>query len=794
MTIFDARDYGANPYDDIDDTAAIQAALDAAHAAGGGQVYLAAGTYTISGTGTASDGALRVYSNTEFYGDGMGQTVLRLADGYSDKITGLIRTPVNEVTTDVIIRDMTLDGNRENTTADVDGIMTGVLPGKAEYDARILIERVEIHDVSRIAFNPHEQTQDLTIRDCVAHDNSWDGFIADFVTNAVYENNVAYNNDRHGFNIVTHSSEVVLQGNVAYDNAGNGIVIQRGAGSQSIEGWEDMLNHDILVQNNEVYNNGENGILLKQAESIQIVGNTIYGNGADGVQLEGAHDSLVAENIIDAAVNGVEIRAYTGSLGGPGESYGNMVLDNVITAGKYALDENHDTTTGNIFAGNILNTDMLSLNDGTIITDTIGQYDYTLLSITADLPAGYAGEEIASADPLPVTEEPVVPDLPPEQQPDPVAEEPTTVVITPDPVVQVAQSLYLRGDNDNNFLEGLSGNDTIKGAGGDDILLGGDGDDYLEGNDGNDVLYGGLGADTLKGSAGIDTYAYRSAEEGGDTIKDFRDGEKIDLSEVLDDVQGFDASRAFEDGYLRVAQNSSSTELYLDMDGSAGSGSEILFLTLLKTLADHIGADSFILPETVAMQEPQPEAALPPPVAEEPVPEPEAIVIADPLNLRGDKHDNVLTGDSGDDKLKGAGGDDILYGGDGDDVLWGNSGNDVLYGGAGADWMKGGSGSDIFVFGDGALDGVDTVADFRSQDTIEIRDVLFGYDPLDDMISDFIRVTESSGDTHLSVDADGAANGANFTEIAVLEGVTGLGDAAALLDDGALVVTNSTIV
>ena len=73
MLVFDPRDYGANPNNNDDDTYAIQAALDAARDAGGGKVLLSAGTYTLTGTGKASDGALRIYDNTEIAGAGMGK-------------------------------------------------------------------------------------------------------------------------------------------------------------------------------------------------------------------------------------------------------------------------------------------------------------------------------------------------------------------------------------------------------------------------------------------------------------------------------------------------------------------------------------------------------------------------------------------------------------------------------------------------------------------------------------------------------------------------------------------------
>lgn len=827
MPIFDARDFGANPNDNIDDTAAIQAALDAAQAAGGGQVYLASGTYTISGSGKASDGALRVHSNTEFYGDGMGKTILKLADGWSSKITGLIRTPVNQVTEDVVIRDLTLDGNRDNTSADVDGIMTGVLPGKDAHDSRILIERVEIHDVSRIAFNPHEQTHDLVIRDSVAHHNSWDGFIADFTVNAVYENNVAFENDRHGFNVVTHSNNTVLKNNVAYENGENGIVVQRGGGSRSIDGWEDMLNHDVLVENNEVFNNGSNGILIKQSESIQVINNTIYDNGADGIQLEGAHSSLVADNIITADMNGIEIRAYTGSLGGPGESYDNVIADNLIVAGRYALDENHDSTVNNVYSGNLIGAQPVSLNASAELSEEMDMVSYTPLSISATLPDHYESESkvVASVGPEIIPETPSAPE-PEVVFEEPVVEESASVVKlagveTLEPVSAAeeapapVENLVLRGDSKNNTLHGQDGDDTLKGRKGNDTLHGGNGDDYLEGNSGDDTLYGGMGADKLKGSGGVDTFAYNDISEGGDTIVDFRSNETIDISQVLDDAHGFDATRAFEDGFLRLAKKGSDVQLFIDMDGHGGDMEEQLFLTLDDVKMKHIDHDNFILPETAVpvipdpvIEEPDVEAAavvapvIETPVIEEPVlvtppaPEPEPVVVVstDPLDLNGNSSDNTLIGQGGDDVLKGRGGDDVLYGGASDDALWGNDGDDILYGGAGNDTMKGGDGRDTFVFDESAFDGVDTIRDMRSNDMIEIRDVLFGYDPLEDAITDFVQVTSSGEDTILSIDSDGAANGENFVDVAVFDSPRGLGDLADMLENGSLLITNSDII
>ncbi len=50
--IFNVQNFGAKGDGITDDTAAIQSAIDAAAAAGGGQVYMPTGTYIVSGRGT----------------------------------------------------------------------------------------------------------------------------------------------------------------------------------------------------------------------------------------------------------------------------------------------------------------------------------------------------------------------------------------------------------------------------------------------------------------------------------------------------------------------------------------------------------------------------------------------------------------------------------------------------------------------------------------------------------------------------------------------------------------------
>ena len=108
----DVRNYGATGDGTTDDTAAIQAAIDAASAAGGGTVYLPVGTFLVSyaqlsGTQRA---ALVLKSNVTLQGAGWGATTLAL-DASEDAHVIVARGLTNAG-----VRDLAIDGNRANQT------------------------------------------------------------------------------------------------------------------------------------------------------------------------------------------------------------------------------------------------------------------------------------------------------------------------------------------------------------------------------------------------------------------------------------------------------------------------------------------------------------------------------------------------------------------------------------------------------------------------------------------------------------------------------------------------------
>ena len=145
--------------------------------------------------------------------------------------------------------------------------------------------------------------------------------------------------------------------------------------------------------------------------------------------------------------------------------------------------------------------------------------------------------------------------------------------------------------------------------------------------------------------------------------------------------------------------------------------------------------------------------------------------------LFGQRGSNEMSGGAGDDLIAGSSGRDVLSGENGDDLLLGNNGNDVLDGGQGSDRLYGGRGDDLLFFGEGAdylyggsgrdvfkaiaVDTIEsaTIRDFDArEDLLDISDILTGYDPIADVLSDFVNVEASRSRATVYIDRDGSGS------------------------------------
>ncbi len=276
-------------------------------------------------------------------------------------------------------------------------------------------------------------------------------------------------------------------------------------------------------------------------------------------------------------------------------------------------------------------------------------------------------------------------------------------------------------------------------------------------NDDN-TLIGLGGADTLKGGGGNDTYIW-SIGDGNDEIRESDGTDVLQLGAgiVADDVRIIRYSTYDLDVYVGSERIRLDNQLYDTLTGSSqGKNVETLRFDDLSTI-DLINNLTF-----------------------------KGTASGETINALDD--DNVIYGYGGADYLYGKDGNDTLYGGDGDDRLYGDDDNDILFGGGGIDLLWGDDGADTFAFESAtAFSFSDNIQDFdlAEGDMLDISDLLSGYDPMTDTITDFVQITDNGTHSYLAVDADGGAD--NFVQVAAIFNETGLTDEASLESSGTLI-------
>ncbi|MEC7028394.1 MAG: hypothetical protein VXW91_01870, partial [Pseudomonadota bacterium] len=162
------------------------------------------------------------------------------------------------------------------------------------------------------------------------------------------------------------------------------------------------------------------------------------------------------------------------------------------------------------------------------------------------------------------------------------------------------------------------------------------------------------------------------------------------------------------------------------------------------------------------------------------------------LGLAGD---DTIQGFGGNDTMHGGAGNDTLEGGDDDDFMHGGIGDDLLYGEDGLDTMFGGAGADTFFLEDTtAFNDIDVIKDFdisTDDDVLDISDILdnTSYVHGTDDIADWIEITDSGSDSIVKIDTTGTGTFGAGTQVATLEGITGLTDESALVTSGNLIAS-----
>ena len=363
------------PTDGTDATAAINSAIDATSAAGGGLVHLPAGTYTIQGHNLPSDGAVVLKSNVCLEGDGPGATILQLKDHMGADVTGLVRTPTAISVHDVCLRNLTIDGNKANNGASsVIGFFSGVNPSVAVNSISVsgntatVTTAAEInrhsagHTFHIFSAAPSALTGDFVVQsvpnsttftiavasgtnsETVLPGQMWfyPTSLADaYIYDVLIDNVEVRNCSDYGFDPHERMVRLSITNSTSHDNDKDGFVA-------------DYIEHGAYI-NDHAYNNGRHGFnITTRTNNFSLLNCVADHNGVDGAVIQRGTSSLPFPELVDITGGAFHQNSRDGILVQMG---GRVTISRVKAlengwAGIHLMGTRYSTVVGNLVSGN----------------------------------------------------------------------------------------------------------------------------------------------------------------------------------------------------------------------------------------------------------------------------------------------------------------------------------------------------------------------------------------------------------------------------------------------------------
>jgi parallel beta-helix repeat protein len=321
--------------DGVADNVQIQAAIDEASAAGGGTVFIKAGTYDVAA-------AILVPSNVSIQGEGTA-TVLRYANGSG--FNGILRnSDTTNGNTGIEISHLKIDGNASNAA--------GSDPRDAIWFNKVTKSWVH-HVYLTNCVDSAIVLDNSATTDCVISHNIIDttndiGIYVSGANSAVITDNIVLNTNSYGIRLTnTGNKECVVSNNRVY-NCGlsgvDGILVAVSNGDQN------------QINGNFVIKAGRNGIRVQSSAYVQVTCNYVSNSDQQGIYLVGPGRGVCSLNVV--MQSGVEAsNTYSGIYLDSSSDWtltGNRSGDSGSgTRQKYGIEE-AGTSNNNVIVGNML--------------------------------------------------------------------------------------------------------------------------------------------------------------------------------------------------------------------------------------------------------------------------------------------------------------------------------------------------------------------------------------------------------------------------------------------------------
>lgn len=310
---YNATDYGAGP--DASSAAnltAINEAITAASDAGGGTVYLPAGTYSISNS-------IVMKSNVSLKGDGF-STIIQQASDSSNSI-GIINDDTTNGNDDIVLSNFVLDcnsGNRGGAT----NVGIRMIASDANACERIVISNVFVKNVPYAAMQLMN-CQYLNVTDCRIENTVRDGLTVWFNSRYVTINNLICKDVRDDCIALNSEADGHTGAQIKFASITNAVLAQASdatlGGGVRIAGAEDVSLTNIVVEYSQGWGLSieggyisESGLQSKRisVSSIVIKSSGSAGSGNGGIATSSGETEDVTINsptVNNAYGNGIQL-------------------------------------------------------------------------------------------------------------------------------------------------------------------------------------------------------------------------------------------------------------------------------------------------------------------------------------------------------------------------------------------------------------------------------------------------------------------------------------------------------
>ncbi|MCK4359239.1 MAG: right-handed parallel beta-helix repeat-containing protein, partial [Candidatus Cloacimonetes bacterium] len=318
-----------------DQFSSIQAAIDDLPE-GGGTVFIASGSHSISSTITIPD-------NVCLIGEGIGITTIQLVSGSNTSvITGSLHEEVGLYNKNICIKNLTVDGNKDNQGDEAIFHLFGIwFSNTTKAVDTLLIQNVEVKDCKEHGIGV--VGDNIRITECIVSDCKWNN-ITIRGYNSIIDSVISSGSGDCAIEITTDSKESVVANCVCYiDAGGNTGILIRGAEGITVVG-------NTIVGSGSGIGISVNAPSGESCERISITANTIkYADYGIYLTAVGSAKTIsVVDNVCSYNIyRGIRLKNITHSIVSNNIVYNNGKDDDVFNAGIFVEDSTYNLITGN---------------------------------------------------------------------------------------------------------------------------------------------------------------------------------------------------------------------------------------------------------------------------------------------------------------------------------------------------------------------------------------------------------------------------------------------------------------